>query len=379
VTNDFGIQTHSPPLANPSSEASNPHFVASFSIGTALATFQPGSHVEVSPDEGNGARMSFLKFTDQADGVHVRFLDVHQPGPCSPAGCATFVATDPIAIFPIGTAHTFTFDITLNPGPGNDVVQIFMDNALIHTGTTWEDYYRYDPESGLTPPPPISKLLFRVSGSPAYNPTLLGTGYLFDNVMLTSGPTPVAAVDACLVPATITGTNGNDVIQGTSGNDVIWALGGNDQVFGNGGDDVICGGTGNDTITTLGGNDSINAGDGNDTVNAGGGSNYVIAGKGDDRITTGDGDDTVDAGDGNDTVNAGGGNNQVTGGKGDDRITTGDGDDTVDGGDGNDTIASGGGTDTLTGGAGNDSLNGGAGTDSCTGGTGNNTLTNCEV
>ena len=77
VTNDFGIQTHSPGLADPSSEGgSNPHFVGSFKIGTALDTPQPGSQVVVSPDDGNGARMSYLRFEEQADGVHVSFYDV---------------------------------------------------------------------------------------------------------------------------------------------------------------------------------------------------------------------------------------------------------------------------------------------------------------
>jgi hypothetical protein len=82
--------------------------------------------------------------------------------------------------------HSFKYDIALNPGPGNDVVQIFEDGTLIHTGTTWEDYYRYDPESGETGPPAISKLLFRESGTA--NPADKGNGYLIDDVSLSSGP-----------------------------------------------------------------------------------------------------------------------------------------------------------------------------------------------
>ena len=70
--------------------------------------------------------------------------------------------------------------------------------------------------------------------------------------------------DACLslatfelVPATITGTEGNDVIRGTSGPDVIVGLGGNDVIWGLGGDDTICGGLGNDRIDGGAGSDSI--------------------------------------------------------------------------------------------------------------------------
>lgn len=49
-------------------------------------------------------------------------------------------------------------------------------------------------------------------------------------------------------PATIVGTDGDDVLRGTSGNDVIHGLGGNDTIEGLGGNDIICGGPGNDTI-----------------------------------------------------------------------------------------------------------------------------------
>jgi Ca2+-binding RTX toxin-like protein len=43
-------------------------------------------------------------------------------------------------------------------------------------------------------------------------------------------------------PATIVGTDGNDVLSGTAGRDVIAGLDGNDVITGLGGDDVICGG-----------------------------------------------------------------------------------------------------------------------------------------
>ena len=55
---------------------------------------------------------------------------------------------------------------------------------LIHTGTTWEGYYRYDPESGPTTPPAISTLLFREAG--AANSADLGNGYLIDNMSMSS-------------------------------------------------------------------------------------------------------------------------------------------------------------------------------------------------
>jgi hypothetical protein len=56
---------------------------------------------------------------------------------------------------------------------------------LVANGTTWEDYYRYDPEQ--TPQfnqvPTVNKLLFRQSGPPALT---AGNGFLLDRVTLAS-------------------------------------------------------------------------------------------------------------------------------------------------------------------------------------------------
>jgi hypothetical protein len=138
--------------------------------------------------------MSYLRFEYQAsDGkVHVFFDDSTQSSACTPAGCAAFRDID-IAQFAPGEVHSFRFAITLNPGvaasgASNDVVKIFEDGATtpLITGTTWEGYYRYDPESGPSSPPPISTLLFRESGSG--NAADQSNGFLLDNVSMSNAP-----------------------------------------------------------------------------------------------------------------------------------------------------------------------------------------------
>ena len=83
TSGSFGDQTFSPGLAEPGREAPGlkKHFDSTFWFGSALATYQPGMHMSVSPDNGSGARMSYLRFEDQTDGVHVFFDDVTDPGP----------------------------------------------------------------------------------------------------------------------------------------------------------------------------------------------------------------------------------------------------------------------------------------------------------
>ena len=190
TSGSFGDQTFAPGLTQPASEATNPYFTASFSIDTATAAPNDGLHLSVSPDNGQGGRMSYLRFEYHAsDGkVHVFFDDSNQSATCEPAGCANFTEHE-IAQFAPDTVHTFAFVINLVPGTNadgspNDVVKIYEDGAPLITGTTWEGYYRYDPESGPTTPPAISTLLFREAGSA--NPDDLGNGFLLDNVSMSS-------------------------------------------------------------------------------------------------------------------------------------------------------------------------------------------------
>ena len=45
-----------------------------------------------------------------------------------------------------GRTGMIRFSINLKNGPANDQVKIYVDGVLKKTGTTWEDYYRYDSE-----------------------------------------------------------------------------------------------------------------------------------------------------------------------------------------------------------------------------------------
>lgn len=184
TSGSFGDQTFSPPLASPAGELPLlPHFDATLQVGTAEDGFKDGLRLSVSPDNGSGARMSYLRLEDQSEGVHVFFDDVTDPGPVGTS--ADFTETD-IATLDRASAHTLRFSIDFVTGPSNDVVRIFVDGALKVTGTTWEDYYRYDPEQAAHALPPTTSLLLRESGTAA--PDTRGFGFLVDNVSLSSTP-----------------------------------------------------------------------------------------------------------------------------------------------------------------------------------------------
>lgn len=186
TSGSFGDQTFTPELVAGTGEtgvASDKHFEAEFKISSTQLAQQPGLAISVSPDNGEGARMSYLSFVDSATGIDVTFYDVTNAGPLP--SVASFNPTS-LGSLNRNISHTIKFVINFVDGPANDVVKIYIDNALVHTGTSWEDYFRFDPEQSGSGNvlSPVNSLIFRASGTAA--PSTLGNGYLIDNVVLTS-------------------------------------------------------------------------------------------------------------------------------------------------------------------------------------------------
>jgi hypothetical protein len=180
-------------------------FATHFSIASTMLAEQPGLSISVSPDRGDGARMSYLRFEDHADGIHVFFDDVEGMVPngvdgCTASTCANFVETEIAggsAATPAlsrTTSHIMKYSIDFNDGPSNDVVRVFIDQTLVHTGTTWEDYYRFDPEQAGSgnKVPTTDSLIFRAGGTAV--PANSGKGFLFDNINFFSLPIPTYTV-----------------------------------------------------------------------------------------------------------------------------------------------------------------------------------------
>jgi len=113
----------------------------------------------------------------------VYFIDVKDPGPVGHV--ADFRESD-IATLDRAHSHVVTFEIKFKDGAHNDEVHIYIDGQKKKDGTTWEDYYRYDPEQAGSgnQVPTVDKLLFREGGT--MNPTDADGGFLIDRVLLTS-------------------------------------------------------------------------------------------------------------------------------------------------------------------------------------------------
>ena len=219
TSGSFGDQLFAPPTVNGVGEASatagsfsvgtrQNHFEAKFDIASTMLTQQPGLHLSVSPDRGDGSRMSYLRFEDQSDGIHVFFDDVTDMGPVGTA--ATWNESDIDTIS--RTPHTIKLTLDTLDGPGNDIVKVYIDGVLVKTGTSWEDYYRYDPEASAEQSPRIVKtVLFRQARTSV--PADKGNGFLIDNfssasTTVSANPTTNPATNITLTGATLNGTNG---------------------------------------------------------------------------------------------------------------------------------------------------------------------------
>ncbi len=190
----FGDQAFAKPLVNAVGEADSTngtfsagslqrHFEMQFSIASAQPNArQTGLAISVSPDRGDGSRLSYLRFEDGTNGINVFFYDVQ--GTDNPAN---FVQTQVASNLNRKKPHVVKLTLDTLDGPSNDVVHVWVDGDLVHSGTSWENYYRYDSESLAEQSPRIVKtVLFRAGGDPV--PANSGKGFLFDKLSLSSSP-----------------------------------------------------------------------------------------------------------------------------------------------------------------------------------------------
>ena len=207
----FGDQTFSASLANEAGETAathgpfsggvrQPYFEAQWDFASAApGAEQPGLSISASPDEGDGARMSWVQMQDTPAGLQLNFTDYQN-------SVSDFVQTTVAAGLDRTVPHTVKITMQFIDGPSNDIVQVYLDGALVHTGTSWEDYAR----SVGGAPNPVDSILFRAGGTAA--PANMGKGFLIDNFSSYSGAsaplTPPPALEAAAKgPATITVVN----------------------------------------------------------------------------------------------------------------------------------------------------------------------------
>jgi hypothetical protein len=201
----FGDQTFSKSLINSAGESSaengafaggarQNYFEAQWDFASTVSgAEQPGLSVVASPDRGDGARMSWVQMADTPAGLQVNFFD-YQSGAvetgCGPASL-NFISSNVASGLSRLVPHTIKVSMEFLDGPENDIVRVYVDGVLKHTGTSWEDYFR-ECEGNLSRT--VDSILFRTGGAAA--PATLGNGFVIDNLSLASNT--VIAVGTCV-------------------------------------------------------------------------------------------------------------------------------------------------------------------------------------
>jgi hypothetical protein len=142
-------------------------------------------------------RQGFIYITDDGSGFDLTFFDTVEDG---------FNGTDLDLNLSYDDWHHIDIDIQFNDGftsgtfgdsdvIGNDVVNLYVDGSLVHTGTSWESFYAAVQDHAES----ISSLEFSRSDSSGVDGVVaahLGGGLYFDNISITNQaiPEPTSAV-----------------------------------------------------------------------------------------------------------------------------------------------------------------------------------------
>ena len=120
ASGEFFYQTYSPQELQQVGEARpNKVFIAEFAFMPTTPAYQPGLFLSVSPDSGEGSRMSWVGLQDTAAGIQVSVND-------TPDVDGEFVA-HPGPLLGRSSPHRIRFWIKVNPGIDNDLVRISVD------------------------------------------------------------------------------------------------------------------------------------------------------------------------------------------------------------------------------------------------------------
>lgn len=196
TSGSFGDQTFSKPvpigagettaedITGSTTSARQTSFEAQWEFASTVpGSVQAGLSVVASPDRGDGARMSWIQMKDLSGGLQVNFSDF-QTG-------VGFVQTTVVSGLSRSIPHTIKVVMQFVEGSANDIVNVYVDGVLLHTGTSWEDYFR-DVEGN--PTRTVNRVLFRTGGAAA--PATAGKGFLIDNLSLATYATP-SSVEQC--------------------------------------------------------------------------------------------------------------------------------------------------------------------------------------
>ncbi len=159
-------------------------FISEFDFRSATGATQMGARITISADNGQGGRQTFAAISDNgSSGLDIDTFDVDTSGNFS--GPFTIASNLSYTDF-----HTLRMEIDFVDGPDNDVARYFVNDSLVHTDTSWEQFYLASQPLLQPLGVPVQTLLFRLSGNPELG--VDGGGFFIDNVGVQIVPEPAS-------------------------------------------------------------------------------------------------------------------------------------------------------------------------------------------
>jgi hypothetical protein len=199
--NDRGTIGSSPTSPQFGAYATTNTFYSKVAFRSATGAAQSGLALTLSASAKQATvRMSWLQLQDTGSGFNVNFFES--------GGNGAFAATSTTIASGLSYAdlHTLEMGITFVDGVntvggqvfGNDIVRIWLNGSLIHTGTTWESYY-YNNEgipAGTPRLQAVDSMLFRSAGTAALGTS--GNGFYFEDFAIGNTIVPAPGAVALL-------------------------------------------------------------------------------------------------------------------------------------------------------------------------------------
>ncbi|MEQ8787080.1 MAG: right-handed parallel beta-helix repeat-containing protein, partial [Pirellulaceae bacterium] len=149
--------------------------VLSYDFRSATGAAQAGLQINTHLACGDDCRHGFIRIRDEGDGFDLEFFDT------GVGGFSEFQSTILDTNLSYTDWHNIVIEIQFvdglnGDGTGNDIVSVFVDGALAHTGTSWETGYD---DVGTGDPRSVDRAAFYRASSGAADPS---GGLWFDNV-----------------------------------------------------------------------------------------------------------------------------------------------------------------------------------------------------
>jgi len=184
-------------------------FYSKVSFRSATGAAQSGLALTLSASaKQSTVRMSWLQLQDTGSGFNLNVYDLLGNG-AFPAAATTIASGLSYSdLHTIETGITFVDGVSTVGGQiySNDVLKIWLNGSLIHTGSTWESYYyNFERITAGTPRlQAVDSMLFRVAGTAATGTS--GNGFYFEDFAIGNTIVPAPGAIALLGAAGLVGS-----------------------------------------------------------------------------------------------------------------------------------------------------------------------------